>query len=78
MCAGDMGVIVPGRQVAKSETEDLSGTYWDQVKKNGKAEFLFFLLLLFFFFFEFSFKDRNRGATGRKEISDGGRRKKPH
>ena len=49
MCAGDMGVIVPGRQVAKSETEDLSGTYWDQVKKNGKAEFPFFLLLLFFF-----------------------------
>ena len=49
MCAGDMGVIVPGRQVAKSETEDLSGTYWDQVKKNGKAEFPFFLLILFFF-----------------------------
>ena len=47
MCAGDMGVIVPGRQVAKSETEDLSGTYWDQVKKNGKAEFPFFLLFFF-------------------------------
>ena len=41
MCAGDMGVIVSGRQVAKSEREreDLSGTYWDQVEKNGKAEF---------------------------------------
>ena len=67
MCAGDMGVIVSGRQVAKSERErilvELTGT---KLRKMEKLSFLSFLL-----FFEFSFKDRNRGATGRKEISDG-------